>query len=1631
MHDFQDAFISYGRADSKQFAIALYQRLLEQGIKVWFDQNDIPLAVDFQNQINDGIEKSDNFLYIISPHSVNSPYCLKEIELAVTCNKRIVPLLHVEQIDRQIWQTRNPQGQDADWESYQRQGLHSSFANMHDKIAKLNWIYFREAIENFDNAFADLVRLFDHRRDYVKKHTYFLNRALDWERQQQQSSHLLTGEECQTAETWLKQRFQGEQSPCLPTDLHSEFITESIKNANNLTTEVFLCHAMEDGTIAAQIRRSLMREALTVWTNRTDIRTGMAFQSAIEHGIEEADNLVYLLSPHAVRSADCQHELEYALSLNKRIIPIRIAATPLADIPSVLRNVQYIDLTDNTIEADYQQDESKLIRTLREDATYFAQHKTLLAKAMKWERQTRNPGLLLRGYNLRHAEAWLTAAQSHPHYPPTITQTNFIQTSQQSAQTATLDVFIAYSRVDSDFARRLNDALQMQGKATWFDQENIASGTDFQQEIFRGIEAANHFLLIISPNSMRSPYCIDEIEYARKFNKRIIPVLYQPVAVQDLSPGLAAIQWIDFHRHNGDFLSNFGELIRTIDTDQDHTKFHTRLLLRSMQWEAEGRDPSFLLRGKELKDAEQWLKVATTKQPAIHPSQQKYITISRCAPLRSPHPVTVGLASLGAGLFMIAVRLLGWLEPLELAAYDQFMRWKPSEAKDQRLLLVEIDDADIKLQNKRYPKGVRGGSLPDPALAELLDRLQQHKPKVIGLDLYRDFATDQPKLAQHFQQSANFVVLCKLQSEAASSAPLQPGTTEGVPPPPELPEAQFQQRLGFSDLAFDEGGDSGEGSYVRRHVLIDTPTPPACSTDSAFSLTIARQYLATLGQPYIAPFAADGTFLQNLQFGDKTIRWLTPYSGAYFRTPIGEGYQTLVNFRKYRGHPHRFIDRVKLRDVLADRIPTEKIRDRMVLIGVTARASVNDYAMTPVGELPGVIIQAQLVSQLTSAVLDTRPMIWWWPFWGDGLWILGWAVVGGGIVWAIHRPRTLLMMWTAAVIVLSLICYGVFVLTGGWLALVPAAIAVVAAGNGTLLLNLGILPAIKRTQKTKRQLVHGYGVSLVIFNTTIAPPVTAQVPLPRQPQPPATAPPTELPLPQPLPPPIELLPPASIPADNPAIAPPTTLTVKRFEVIGSTVFSQQDFAKMTQGYIDRPISLSQLFELRTQITNRYLERGYITSGAYIPAQKLENGVVKIQILEGRLAGINVTGTRQLRPNYIRSRIGIATQTPLNQNRLLEALQLLQLNPLIKNISAELSAGNRVGENLLEVQVVEAADFSTQTLLDNARSPSAGSDRRKLQLTDANFFGFGDRFSVGYSNTNGSNAVDLTYSLPINPRNGSLNFSYGSSSSRVIEAPFDVLDIRSKSQFYELSLRQPLIQTPIQEFAIGITANHQRNQATLLDGALPFPAIGADAQGQTKITALRTFQEYTQRSRQSAFALRSQFSVGINALNATINEQAPDSRFFVWRGQAQYIQLLAPETLVLFRTTVQLADRPLVPVEQFSLGGQDTVRGYRQDLLSSDNALFASIEARLPVLRLAKINTLVQINPFVDFGMGGNRNASNGSNTLTSVGLGLRLQIGDRLTGRLDWGVPLRFLSGSPRSSQENQLYFSMVYDTPL
>lgn len=539
----------------------------------------------------------------------------------------------------------------------------------------------------------------------------------------------------------------------------------------------------------------------------------------------------------------------------------------------------------------------------------------------------------------------------------------------------------------------------------------------------------------------------------------------------------------------------------------------------------------------------------------------------------------------------------------------------------------------------------------------------------------------------------------------------------------------------------------------------------------------------------------------------------------------------------------------------------------------------------------------------------------------------------------------------------------------------------------------------------------------------------SQLPNPIQPREP------ELPTPQPPqpPPPSPLQPATPTPVEG-EVRPdiPGTIRVDRFEFEGNTAFSDRELAELTKPFVGREITFAELIAVEAAVTQKYLAAGYLNSGAVIPANQTfprDGAVVKIQIVEGGVEEIAITGNRRLNSNYLRSRLAIATGRPLNRDRLLEALQLLQLDPLIANISAELQAGSRPEKSRLEVRVKEADSFSGEVFADNNRSPSVGSFRRGVRINQANLLGLGDGLEVSYANTDGSNEINGSYTVPVNPRNGTIRLAVGAASTNIIEEPFDAAGIEGKSRTYELTYRQPILEKPDRNLAVGVTLSRQESNTFLQGERFPL-SQGANDRGKTRVSAVRFFQEYVQRSSNQVFAARSQFSIGTNLFGATSNNSGPDSRFLAWRGQAQYVRLLAPETLLIVRSDIQLADRPLLSLEQIGIGGVQSVRGYRQDLLLTDSGAIASAEVRFPIWRVPKVKGLLQVAPFIDLGVGWNHSgekANPDSDKLLGAGVGLLWQMGDRFNARLDYGFPLINVGGGDRTFQEKGLYFRINY----
>jgi hemolysin activation/secretion protein len=269
---------------------------------------------------------------------------------------------------------------------------------------------------------------------------------------------------------------------------------------------------------------------------------------------------------------------------------------------------------------------------------------------------------------------------------------------------------------------------------------------------------------------------------------------------------------------------------------------------------------------------------------------------------------------------------------------------------------------------------------------------------------------------------------------------------------------------------------------------------------------------------------------------------------------------------------------------------------------------------------------------------------------------------------------------------------------------------------------------------------------------------------------------------------------------------------------------------------------------------------------------------------------------------------------------------------------------------------------------------------------------------------------------------------------VVEDIFAPLDIESQSQIFSITLRHPVYRTPRQELALSLTGEHLRSETELLGE--PFSFSPGTQDGEAIDTAGRFAVEWFQRTAEQVLAVRSRFSLGFDALGATINADSdvPDGRFFKWLGQFQWGRRFKWwNSQLFFRLDTQLTTEPLLPLEQMAIGGRFSVRGYRENTMVRDHGLIVSLEGRIPLVENRRWAEFVQLVPFVDFGRGWNRMVGTPEPTnLASIGLGLqwsatwRTLVPLRASFEGFWGYKLLDVETSGGNLQDKGVHLQFV-----
>jgi hemolysin activation/secretion protein len=508
-----------------------------------------------------------------------------------------------------------------------------------------------------------------------------------------------------------------------------------------------------------------------------------------------------------------------------------------------------------------------------------------------------------------------------------------------------------------------------------------------------------------------------------------------------------------------------------------------------------------------------------------------------------------------------------------------------------------------------------------------------------------------------------------------------------------------------------------------------------------------------------------------------------------------------------------------------------------------------------------------------------------------------------------------------------------------------------------------------------------------------------------------------------------VLPPIEVPRapDTSGIEAGLRVFIREYRITGNTVLPPEQLADLAAPYAGREVSFADIMELRDGITAAYIEAGYVNSGATIPPQSVEDGVLEIRIVEGVLGPIDVETDGRFRESYFRSRLRLAARGPLNVYRLEERLQLLLADDRIRSLDAQLLPGRERGEASLRVSVSEERPWRARLQLDNHQVSFVGQPRSQLHAGFENVSGWGDRLSGIFTLSEGLSRLEADYVIPLNAHDTTLRLRVDTSYNEVVTSPFDDLDVEGRQATYRATLRHPMERSLGGEFGVFLTGEYRRTKTLLLGEGFSFsPGV---ENGESSIAVLRFGHDWTFRGRRQVLAARSQFSWGLDALGATAHSgDTPDGQYLAWLGQVQYARRLPfRDVQLLARADAQFTNRPLLPIEQIGIGGHDTVRGYHQNEIVRDNGLIGSIELRLPVLKQIDGPPRLELASFFDIGRGWNRDRTTPKpRTLTSAGLGARVALPRGVRGQLYWGYGFRDVPDRDNNDlQDHGIHFAV------
>ena len=426
----------------------------------------------------------------------------------------------------------------------------------------------------------------------------------------------------------------------------------------------------------------------------------------------------------------------------------------------------------------------------------------------------------------------------------------------------------------------------------------------------------------------------------------------------------------------------------------------------------------------------------------------------------------------------------------------------------------------------------------------------------------------------------------------------------------------------------------------------------------------------------------------------------------------------------------------------------------------------------------------------------------------------------------------------------------------------------------------------------------------------------------------------------------------------------------------------------------------------------YALKGYVTARAFLPPQTIEDGIVRINLVEGTVGDITVEGNKWTKDSYIKNRIS-AKSGELFEISLLEQdiLKFNRYNDRIK-LKANLAKGKETATTDINLQAKEKNPFHVVALMDNAGRKTIGELRGGLMLSADSLFGQRDRLSIGSYVSRYSVTPFADYNIPVNKYDGRVGFTFSSSFANIGEGPYEIFDIKSRSYTYSLYYTHPLVRKPNFELTSYTAINYKQANTRFGD-----------------------FSLYTDKiaSAETALSARYDSKRGIWYLNQGVYHAFPifddNSKYFKYTGSLIRLHDFSHGIVGQFRASYQYSPTDVMPyIDQFQAGGLATIRGYSEGLLIGRSGYILSGELVFPLApqsitlknknngekrKISFLGKYIKGVLFIDHagiypfkGEGPGARSYNSDDYIVSCGFGIRIALPADASARLYWGIPL-------------------------